>query len=463
MADTNATTTTNTTPAPSTSPSTSPFLEKWTTFGPHKEGSAGRQRIQVLLDIADLETLSQEALAVRRQCVDPSLDPSIACSVDKTNFSSGYSHVVLQVKFSDGMSWAARLLHREAFADEQSMEEEKTSLLSEMATMKVVRERTNVPVPEVFAFDMSPGNPVGYPWVLMGWVEGKALRQNLARGVPAGEKRDKVASQIADVLNELHSLRFEGLGRVWGGHDALGVGVATHGLGDGGGVDDGSGEQGQQYTVIPPAEGGKKAEVGRTSWEHFYRSRQRQNRRILKGNRGKGNAADWRTAAWILKTSISHIIVEDWHKGPFPLMHPTFHHGNILFNDEFDIVGVIGWSGAHTVPVERLATSTTELVAPVGVPEASAKATAEFRQLVMKALVKKEEEEEEEGGNLGKKFRLSFYMAGKRGELAARYSQANARNAVFVARSMAKLVFEEKITWEQLRGVYGHLGDFYLR
>jgi len=36
----------------------------------------------------------------------------------------------------------------------------------------------------------------------------------------------------------------------------------------------------------------------------------------------------------------------------YPLAHPDFHAGNILFDDDFTIVGILHWSYAHTVPTE---------------------------------------------------------------------------------------------------------------
>ncbi|KAI9901427.1 hypothetical protein N3K66_003244 [Trichothecium roseum] len=43
---------------------------------------------------------------------------------------------------------------------------------SEVATMEFVRERTEIPVPKVYAFDSSADNELGYEWILMERLSG---------------------------------------------------------------------------------------------------------------------------------------------------------------------------------------------------------------------------------------------------------------------------------------------------
>lgn len=38
--------------------------------------------------------------------------------------------------------------------------------------------------------------------------------------------------------------------------------------------------------------------------------------------------------------------------GPFPIHHPDLYHSNIIVDDEYNLLGVIDWEGAHTVPWE---------------------------------------------------------------------------------------------------------------
>jgi isoamyl acetate esterase len=48
------------------------------------------------------------------------------------------------------------------------------------------------------------------------------------------------------------------------------------------------------------------------------------------------------------------MIGEQWVRGGFPLCHMHLSHRNILFDDDYNIVGICNWSGVQFAPVERL-------------------------------------------------------------------------------------------------------------
>lgn len=47
---------------------------------------------------------------------------------------------------------------------------------AEVATLRWVRDKTSIAVPEVFAFDDSNDNPIDFEWILMELMEGKPAR-----------------------------------------------------------------------------------------------------------------------------------------------------------------------------------------------------------------------------------------------------------------------------------------------
>src|SRR5437588_10776973 len=59
------------------------------------------------------------------------------------------------------------------------------------------------------------------------------------------------------------------------------------------------------------------------------------------------------TAAWILEQALPSMVAEEHIHGPFPLGHLDWHYGNMLVDDDFNITGIIDWSDAQTVPLER--------------------------------------------------------------------------------------------------------------
>ena len=47
------------------------------------------------------------------------------------------------------------------------------------------------------------------------------------------------------------------------------------------------------------------------------------------------------------------MVVEEYLEGPFPLCHLDLHRYNVLVDDDYNITGIIDWSDAQTVPLER--------------------------------------------------------------------------------------------------------------
>lgn len=41
-----------------------------------------------------------------------------------------------------------------------------------------------------------------------------------------------------------------------------------------------------------------------------------------------------------------------YDNGPFPLYHPDFYQSNVIVDENFDVLGIIDWEGASTVPWE---------------------------------------------------------------------------------------------------------------
>ena len=78
------------------------------------------------------------------------------------------------------------------------------------ATMKYVRERTTIPVPEVYFTNLDPTNAVGAPFALMERKHGKTYYE-LWHDVSLNHKL-AIVEQIADVLAQLADLQFNQIG-----------------------------------------------------------------------------------------------------------------------------------------------------------------------------------------------------------------------------------------------------------
>ena len=99
----------------------------------------------------------------------------------------------------------------------------------------------------------------------------------------------------------------------------------------------------------------------------------------------------------------------------------------------------------------------------VGLSEEKNRPIVEFKKLVVQFVKEKENEKaKEEGRREGKTppfdhqlIPLSTYMASESAELIHRQYMASPKGSLWAAKRVAKLMYGEHVTWEQLTKVYG--------
>ena len=383
------------------------------------------QRIERILSSADFKHLEKRGIDLRRR-YQPNLSPDVSCGINPACFTSGFDNLVVELAFSDSVCWIARIPHR-------TVDNTRTALLSEIATLSILRQRTSIPVPRVFHFEMSADQQFGHPYVLMECLEGRTVDNGLARSIPP-QFHAKVAEQLAKVFVELQGLAFDRIGRLWCGES----------------VD-------QPVEIIAMAWHESPGPL-ETSLEYFYNQRQGENRQIIAMH---PNDPDWLTACWVLKTALAQIIIEDRVRGPFPLCHLDLHYGNLLFDDEYNLTGIIDWSSAQAAPLEQLAVC-PELVTFPGLSEEENRPIVEFKNLVVQFIKGMEEEKMPPADRppasvspgLDRRS-LSTYMASKSAEITLRQYMASPQGSLFAGEAVAELMYGRHVTWEQLREVYG--------
>lgn len=409
--------------------------QDWSGFAGLNPESDKYKRIKLILSSANFSHLKKCTIDSRHRH-QINLPPDIDCSINLTQFATGFNNLVLEIAFSDNIYWIARIPYRTV--DDNT----KTSLLSEIATMNIIRQRTSIPIPRIFEFEMSMEGSFGYPYILMEYLGGRQLDDGLAKAIPR-QYHTKVGKQFANVFAELQNLTFNRIGRLWCGETAD-----------------------QPVEIIPMAWHHSPGPL-ETSLEYFYNQRQGENREIVALH---PNNADSLTACWVLKTALAHTVIEDRVRGPFPLCHLDLHFGNLLFDDEYNLTGVIDWSHAQAAPIEQLSVC-PELVIFPGLSEEENRPIVEFKTLVIQFLreieIEKAKQEEEEGetkppdqqqANMKQSQHLtplSTYMASESAELMHRQYMASPKGSLWDAKRVAKLIYKEKVTWEQLRDVYG--------
>ncbi|WEW60421.1 hypothetical protein PRK78_005907 [Emydomyces testavorans] len=395
--------------------------DRWNGFAHVKRVCQQYQQMENIISSTNFKYLTERALEARNRHQD-SLAQNITCRIDSECFASGFNNVIFEVAFSDGVFWIARVQHQ------SNMEEEMDSILSEVATMEVVKENTNIPVPRVFDYDISAKNPFGYSYITMEYLEGHTLDGMLAKAVPA-QYLQKVAEQFANVLFELQNLSFDRIGHFSCDNNSR-----------------------NRPELIPD-----DSSQSSTSLEYFYTQRQEENREALSMH---PNDPEWLTACWVLKTAIPHIIIENRVHGPFHLCHMDLHYGNLLFDDEFNLTGVLDWTSAQTVPLERLAV-TPELITFPGLSEEENRPIVKFKELVVQALQEREHARALAHHTRGETATtLSQFLSSKRAEITHRCTYSFPHRALWDGELVAKLIYGDVVSWGQLKKIYGSMPYF---
>ena len=120
-----------------------------------------------------------------------SLKDNVPCHVILDSVIAGGKHLALKVEFEDGIIWIARIIfpqceqtkNHECIGGYQpgNLDDRIAEMESEIATLQYVRAMTSVPVPEVFGYDLNPGDSVGGPYMLMEMIPSETVAQRIER------------------------------------------------------------------------------------------------------------------------------------------------------------------------------------------------------------------------------------------------------------------------------------------
>ena len=281
-----------------------------------------RTKVESCIQRIDFLALQTRALRVRR--VEETTFDGV-CMIDQPYSLQGdVFNLVFEIRFSDGVAWVARL--RTNYFGLFGRDEDRipASLRSEVHTMQFLTGRTTIPVPKVFDYDLESGNGVGYPFIIMEALRGPPL------GVPYSQIPSEYLhiflTQLAEYIVQLGSLSFSSIGRPEYDHS--------------------------KASIIPsPGD----ASVYTTSTDFIQHTRNKENELLLKDETFPTSPEDRELACWILSKAVLFAIKKEVVSGPFPFSHPDLHYNNILVDENYDITGIIDWSGAGTVPQELFA------------------------------------------------------------------------------------------------------------
>ena len=133
----------------------------------------------------------------------------IPCKVDP-NPARGSYNLIFFIDFDDGKSWVIKI---SASGHPRCWDEFAAGALeSEAFTMRWIRGKTTIPVPEVYGFDSSMDNAIECPYIMMEYIKGQSLYEGWfnPQASPARleQFRARALQTIAAAMVQLHNLRF---------------------------------------------------------------------------------------------------------------------------------------------------------------------------------------------------------------------------------------------------------------
>ncbi|TIA29420.1 hypothetical protein D6C79_09944 [Aureobasidium pullulans] len=274
----------------------------------------------------------------------------------KRNGSFNSCHKVV---FEDGTVWAVRfpIPGRVMHPDEK--------LRREVAIMRFVKEKTNIPAPEVIAFGTAADNhdPSIGPFLITGWIEGipvTTVIEELPRPswgpVLRSDIEDhllrKIYRQMANILLELSEHDFDKIGALsmTEGDDALPswsidyrpMTMKMNDVKAGGNVivDD---------HTLPPFE---------TTTDYMQHLVQQNITHLHKQRNSIDDAADARRKFILrcrMEALVPYFTSKTHDSGPFKLFCDDFRFGNVLIDEKtLEFTGVIDWEWTYAAPQQLL-------------------------------------------------------------------------------------------------------------
>lgn len=249
----------------------------------------------------------------------------------------------IEILFEDGVRWMAR--SRRSNATSPPLELRNYIMLSEIATLKFLSERTTVPAPKVFHFNLDETNSVGVGYILMEKMPGRSF--HVSDRITTEQKR-KVIGQLADVYIELQAHPFGMMGSLnLPGSNDIGP-FAQESLAD------------YQDSML------KKHGPFASPNEYFEMYINFILDLITRQEAYTNHPVDAFLIHRYLLESIPSIFPNNGlDDGKFYLKHANDKGDEILVDEDFNITGIVDWEWAHTAPKSMAFKSPLALL-PVG-------------------------------------------------------------------------------------------------
>ena len=254
----------------------------------------------------------------------------MVCEVDKDDplgrSRMGGMHVHLRLKFTDGVSWLARVPRQNFTSFGAHLTGE--ILLSECAFLKWL-ESVQIPAPRLHKYALGDDNDVGVPYMLVDELPSTPFERYSA----SEEQTKKVYLQIAEIQSVIYKHPFDRVGSLT--------------------LDS------QETMCLGPIAGDKAGFLSQlgpfsNAKGFFVKYAEEHLRQIADGQLW----GQFPTDAYLMFKYLKELALEGKcnlvddaaDEGPFYLKHADDKGDHILVDDEFNVTGIIDWSFARPLP-----------------------------------------------------------------------------------------------------------------
>lgn len=261
----------------------------------------------------------------------------IRCNVSSKPLFGSYN-ILYPINFIDEVQWVIKI--PAAGYCGRWTDSDAGSLTSEALSMRLIKAKTTIPVPEVYSYHSTLEHELNCPFILMEFIEGVSLHEfwfdSSHSQAEIEHRRSRVLSEVASAITQLNRFRFcEGGSIILDQEGNLKIGPTLlddhEAMLERFGTDDDDG--------VP-----LRFEAGpfQKQKDYFHCVLDRRQLRGDKYSRGFNK---------LLRLFLSWIpYTNSMEKHPFVLGHPDFDIQNFIVSTEGELRGVIDWDGVAAIP-----------------------------------------------------------------------------------------------------------------
>lgn len=212
---------------------------------------------------------------------------------------------------------------------------------SQALTMKHIRHKCKIPIPEVLAFDETFNNEIGAPFILMTYIEGKPIYKawwDESGLVPLEAKREKILRSIARAMSELRHVEFGAIGMPeYHDNEGLAPKVVRNLVLR----SDNAAIAGERWERLPTYKNSKKylRTLIDDEWQNLLSEETDMNQ-----HEGRYKVLEL-ILECIPRSTLTSNGVET-----FGISHPDLDVQNILIDDDGNVTGILDWDGVRAKP-----------------------------------------------------------------------------------------------------------------